>query len=407
MAIVRAFRGILYNPKKVNCSDVMSPPYDIISDELKRILYEKSPYNIVRIDCGENSPNLNKYELARKYLSKWLSEDVLIQDETENLYGYEIDYSYKNKKNVLRGLVCIVKLEELGKGIYPHEQTYSKPKVDRLSLMKYCMANTSLIFSLYRSKERITSKILEELKEPFIVATDLDSNIHKLYKISDKKIIDEIVRELKDKPIFIADGHHRYEVALEFREKMNILYPNCKDAPWNYVLMFLTNIEDNGYLILPTHRLLITPLRVEEEIKKNQDMFSLIEFNGSDIEESLENRGPKHIGLYLKENKWFILYYKGKPPKHLPDELGKLDVILVEEIILKLFPKKEVCYETDIEKSIKFVKEGKCDAVFILRSTKVEEIERVALKGLRMPPKSTYFYPKLLTGMIINSFNKT
>lgn len=404
MAIIKPFKGILYNPEKVHGTDVMCPPYDIISDELRKALYERNPYNIVRIDYGENPPEGNKYEIAKNYFNQWLKEKILIQDEVESLYGYEIDYSYKNRKKTLRGIVCLVKLERLGEGIYPHEQTYSKPKSDRLLLMKHCMANTSLIFSLYRSKEKVTSTVLENLKNPYITAVDLDGNNHKLYKIADKNLIQGIVEELKDKPIFIADGHHRYEVALEFRDEMNKLYPLHGDPPWNYVLMFLTNIEDDGYLILPTHRLLTTSLAVKEEIAKNSHMFSLIEFNGTDIEESLENRGPTHIGVYLKENQWFIIQYKGTPPQHLPEQLRNLDVTILEEVILKLFPDKEVCYEINIEKSVKLVKEKKCDAVFVLRSTKVEEIEKVALNGLRMPPKSTYFYPKLLTGMIINSF---
>jgi len=406
MTIIKPFKGIVYNPEKVHGDDVMSPPYDIISDELKEALYNKSPYNIVRIDYGKNSPGIDKYALAKEYLNKWLEEGILVQEKEPCFYAYEIQYSYKNKRKTLRGIIGTLKLEELGKGIYPHEQTYSKPKTDRLNLMKACMANTSLIFSIYRSKERITSQILENLEDPYIEAKDLNGNIHRLFKIKGQSLIEKIMEEFKDKAIFIADGHHRYEVALEFKKQMNEIYPEQKDPPWDYVLMFLTNIEDDGYLILPTHRLLSTPLPVKEELDKQRDIFNLFEFNeNEDIQEAVEKMGPKNIGVYLKDNKFYILQYKGPCLDCLPEELRDLDVTILEEVILKkMFPQKEVCYDIDIEKGIKMVKEGKCDAIFILRATKVEEIERVALKGLRMPPKSTYFYPKLLTGMVINSF---
>lgn len=405
MTIVKPFKGIVYNPEKIIGDDVMCPPYDIISDEIKNMLYSKSPYNIIRIDYGKNSPGIDKYCLAKQYLQQWLEDGILVQEKEPCFYGYEVQYSYKNKKKTLRGLVATVRLEELGKGIYPHEQTYSKPKTDRLNLMKACMANTSLIFSIYRSKEKITSQILENLKNPYIQAKDLDGNIHRLFKINESAQISKIVEEFKNKPIFIADGHHRYEVALEFKKEMNKLYPDREDAPWNYVLMFLTNIEDDGYLILPTHRLLTTPLPVKEQLEKQSD-FYLFEFNeDEDIQEAIEKMGPKNIGVYLKDDKFYILQYRGPSLDYLPEELRTLDVNILEEVILKkIFPQKEVCYDIDIEKGIKMVKEGKCDAIFILRATKTEEIERVALAGLRMPPKSTYFYPKLLTGMIINSF---
>lgn len=408
MAILKPFRGILYNPKKVKADEVMCPPYDIISDELREELYRKSPYNIVRIDYGKDYSNLDKYKIARELFNEWLKEGILIQDEKPIFYGYKVDYNYRNKSKTLRGIITLVKLEELGNGIFPHEQTYSKPKEDRLNLMRACMANTSLIFSIYRSKAKVTTQMLEKLDSPYLQAKDLDGNIHSIYKILDEEEIKVIKEELIEKPLFIADGHHRYEVALEFKREMDRLYSTSEDAPWNYILMFLTNIEEDGYLILPTHRLLSTPLSVKESFLRNSN-FLIKEIGNklNDIEELLENEGMQSFAVYLKDNKWYIIKYIGSPLESIPVELRNLDVTVLEEIILKnLFPQREICYDIDINKAMKFVDEGKCDAIFVLRSTKVEEIERVALAGLRMPPKSTYFYPKLLTGMIMNSFKK-
>lgn len=407
MAIVKPLRGILYNPQKINGDDVVCPPYDIISDDLREQLYLKSPYNIIRIDYAKNELNINKYTLAKELLEKWLEENILLRDSEPLFYGYEIDYKFKKKQKTLRGLIALVKLEELGNGIFPHEQTYSKPKADRLNLMKSCMANTSIIFSIYRSKDRKSSKILENLKNPYLQAKDLYGNVHKIFKISNNNN-SEIIEEFKEKAIFIADGHHRYEVALEFKREMEQLYGIQDDAPWNYVLMFLANVEDDGYLILPTHRLLSTPIPVKEQIEKcSFCQLSEIEEIFLDIEEFIENIGHGSFGLYLKDKKWYVLKYIGQSLDHLPQELKNLDVTILEEAILKkLFPQREICYDIDIQKGMKLVQQEKCDAIFVLRSTKVEDIERVAIAGLRMPPKSTYFYPKLLTGMVINSFKK-
>ncbi|MCX8034140.1 MAG: DUF1015 domain-containing protein [Thermodesulfovibrio sp.] len=405
MAILKPFKGILYNSKKVKADDVVCPPYDIISDELRDELYRKSPFNIVRIDYGKNDESSDKYALAKFFFHKWLKEEILIQDETQCFYGYEVNYRYKNKDKILRGLIALVKLEELGDFVYPHEQTYSKPKADRLNLMRACMANTSLIFTIYRSKEKLTSKILEELENLYIQAKDLDGNIHSIYKISDETKIKDIIEEFKGKPLFIADGHHRYEVALDFKREMESLYPEAEDAPWNYVLMFLSNIEDNGYLILPTHRLLSTPYPVKEVIINSQNFtIKQLDENFTDIEELVENEEPLSFGVYLNDKKWYLIKYIGPSLDYLPEELRNLDVSVLEEAVLKaLFPQREICYDINIKKAMKLIDENKCDAIFVLRSTKVEDIERVAFKGIRMPPKSTYFYPKLLTGMIINS----
>lgn len=405
MAILKPFRGILFNPHKVVGDDVVCPPYDVISEELREELYKKSPYNIIRIDYAKNDPSVDKYKQAREFLQIWTEQKILIRDHSPRFYGYEIDYEYKKKRKTLRGLIGLVRLEELGKGIFPHEQTYSKPKADRLNLMKSCMANTSLIFSIYRSHDRITSKILEKLESPHLEARDLSGNIHRIYKIPEQENSD-IIEEFKDKAIFIADGHHRYEVALEFKSEMESIHGTKEDAPWNYVMMFLANVEDQGYMILPTHRLLSTLLPVKELIESQEYLrLSPIEEEFSDIEEYIEQRGPSNFGLYIRDKKWYVLQYVGPSIDYLPPEIRNLDVTILEEAILKrLFPTREICYDIDIKKGVNMVNENKCDAIFVLRATNVEDIERVAKAGLRMPPKSTYFYPKLLTGMIINSF---
>jgi uncharacterized protein (DUF1015 family) len=405
MAKIIPFKGILYNSGKVSGDDVIAPPYDIISPEQREVLYQKSPYNIIRIDFGKDMPNddekNNKYTRAKEYMDKWLKEGIFLRDEKECFYAYESEYTVSGEKKRLRGIVALVKIEELGKGIYPHEATHSKPKTDRLNLMRACKANISPIYSLYKSKEMITSSIIENIKDaPLISAHDFDGAIHRLYRISDSLAIKSIIDELSDKPVFIADGHHRYEVALEYKKEMG-------EGPWDYVMMFLANMVEEGITILPTHRM-IKGIKREEVLSRLKPDFD-VESCGleCDIKKKLILEGKNTIGLYLGSNEnWYILRYKGTDLEDVEPPLKDLDVVILQELIIKKdLGITDVAYEMDIEKSLRKVKKGDFDAVFFLNPTRVEDVEKVALAGKRMPPKSTYFYPKLLTGLVINKFN--
>ncbi|BCB95166.1 hypothetical protein JZK55_00880 [Dissulfurispira thermophila] len=411
MAKIIPFRGILYNPAKVSGDEVIAPPYDVITPEYRDVLYNKSPYNIVRVDFGKELPNDtngdNKYTRARGFFEHWIKQGILVQDANPMFYAYEIDYNLYGKNKTLRGLMSLVKIEELGKGVFPHEATHAKPKADRLNLMRACLANISPIYSLYNSPEKITSSILNNIKDkPYISARDIDGAVHKLYKIQDKLQIDAIIKELSDKPIFIADGHHRYEVALEFFKEMG-------DGPWEYVLMFLANISDEGIAILPTHRLIKGITNANEILHKLQ-----MDFEIETIKDNIESEDPENqkifwgaesgcrFGLYIgKERQWYILKYRGTDLKDIEPALKNLDVVVLHELILKRdLGITNVTYEMDVKEAIKRTDDGEFDAAFFLRPTSVDDVERVALSGLRMPPKSTYFYPKLLTGMVINKF---
>ncbi|MEW6738285.1 MAG: DUF1015 domain-containing protein [Nitrospirota bacterium] len=404
MAKIIPFRGILYNPAKVSGDEVIAPPYDVITSEYRDVLYQKSPYNIVRIDFGKELPDdagsTNKYNRARDSFEQWLKEGILVRDEKPAFYAYEIDYSLYGENKTLRGILAMVKIEELGKGVYPHEATHSKPKADRLNLMRSCLANISPIYSLYNSPEKITSMILDGIEEaPYISAHDAAGAVHKLYRISEESHIDSIIKELSDKAVFIADGHHRYEVAMEFKREMG-------EGPWEYVLMFLANMSDAGIAILPTHRM-VKGIKREDVLGRLEPDFA-IQTCGleCDIVERLSHEGKNTFGLYLGSNeRWYILKYKGTDLEDVPSVLRSLDVVVLHELIIKKdLGITDVAYEMDIAESIKRVRKGDFDAVFFLNPTGVDDVEGVALSGLRMPPKSTYFYPKLLTGMVINSF---
>ena len=409
MAEIVPFKGVLYNMSKVSGEDVIAPPYDIIAPEYKEKLYSKSPYNSVRIDFGKelegDNDSHNKYTRASGYLNSWLKDGILHGSKAPAFYGYEIEYRVKDSRKKLRGFFSLVRLEELGRGVYPHECTHSKPKADRLNLLRTCRANISPIFSLYNSPEKKASEIINRvmLLKPYMEAKDSDGAVHRLWVVEAEEDIETIRDDLKGKPVFIADGHHRYETALEFKKEMN------GRGGWDYVLMFLANMSDEGLTILPAHRLVKNlpenPLDVLSEhftveILSAQD----------DITGALS--GYEHaIGFcYRNSDKLYLLRHKGHKGAGLENinpALKELDVTILHELIFKkLLNITEVTYEMDTAKTREMVRKGIYDGAFFLNPTGVKDVERVALSGERMPPKSTYFYPKLSTGMVIYKFSE-
>jgi len=411
MAEIIPFRGILYNVSRVSAEDVLAPPYDVITPEYREALYMQSPYNIVRIDFGKEHPGDdqtdNKYTRARKYLDTWLKEGVLVRSEKPSIYAYEMSYTINGERKNLLGFLCLVKLEELGKrSIFPHECTHSKPKKDRLNLMRSCGANTSPIFSLYKSLGGRISDILGKVSvtRPYMECENIAGDLHRLWQIDDAGQIETIRQELQDKAIFIADGHHRYETAFEYYKEMSAKESPTSAKPFDHVLMFLADMMDEGLTILPTHRLL-------KEIPSDIDEILSEFFEVANVKDDFRIRenlsGEKRaFGFFRRgDNIWHILKYKGGNLSDIHPDLRGIDVIILHELVLKKMLKtEEIGYEMDIQRALEKVRSGEFKAAFFLNPTGVEDVEKSALSSVRMPPKSTYFYPKLLTGLTINKF---
>jgi uncharacterized protein (DUF1015 family) len=417
MAEVVPFKGVLFNVpqiSKVSGEDLLAPPYDIITPEYQEELYNKSPYNIVRVDFGKtlssDDSRENKYTRASACLEGWLREQALISSKTPCFYSYEISYTIDKEQKRLWGILGLVKLEALGKGnIYPHEYTHSKPKKDRLDLMRICRANISPIFSLYHSEEKKVSGILSEInsKTSYIEAVDRDGSIHRLWEISDPNAIVTIKREFEGKALFIADGHHRYETALEYQKEMREKEGAAGGPrPYDYVLMFLANTAEEGLTILPTHRLVKNiPSDALDLLSGDFEIKELSE----DIDIAGAIAGKRDVyGLYTGGKKWYYLEYKGEGIYGVPAALKNLDVTILHDLIFKqLLDIDRVSYEMDVRKCLQSVRDGEYEAAFFLNPTQVCDVEQVALASLRMPPKSTYFYPKLMTGLVLNIFKNT
>jgi len=414
MTEVVPFKGILYNVSKISSiEEVLAPPYDIIAPEYKEALYKRNPFNIVRIDYGKDMPGdneiNNRYSRARKYLNTWMHKGILIQSKKPSFYVYTMTYEINNQKKQLVGFLGLLRLEELGRGsIYPHECTYSTPKRDRLELLRSCNANISPIFSLYKSTEgQVTALFTRIIKssKPYFELKDADGAIHRLWQVDKKKDITTISKELENKQIFIADGHHRYETALEYQREMKARRPSHKGKEaFDYVLMFFANILDKGLTILPTHRLV---KEVPRDINtKLSEYFHLTYITDNfDIAKRLSEK-KNVFGFFSNDkNGWYLLQYKDNLSEINPN-IRDIDVIILHEVVFKkILQVTEIGYEMDLNKALEKVRKRQYGAAFFLNPTQVADVEKAAFSSVRMPPKSTYFYPKLLTGVVINSFS--
>ncbi len=409
MTEVVPFKGILYDNLQVTGSQVIAPPYDIITPAMRETLYGLSPYNIVRIDAGmdlpEDNETENKYGRARALYAEWLSSGVLRRDGSHAFYAYRMEYADRGERKALTGLFGLVKLVELGEGVYPHEATHSKPKHDRLSLMDALGANTSPVFSLYEGPAPATASALNSAAAgpAYLQATEADGTVHSLWPVRDAAKIEAIRAELKGRKIFIADGHHRYETALDYRDSSRRKSGASADQalPTDYVMMFLADITDPALTVLPTHRL----VRVDVSGLKDKlsHFFDIEKLDANaDIPASIAGL-PRTFGMYAGGNR-YRLTLKGGDLSDINPTLSGLDVVVLHELVFgRLLSIDAIAYEMDPATVLGKVKSGEYDAAFFLNPTPVGAVQAVAASRLRMPPKSTYFFPKIQTGFVMNS----
>jgi len=441
MAEVIPFRGILYNTEKIrSLADVATPPYDVISGEEQIYFHNRHPHNIIRLILGiekESDDEMNsRYTRAAAFFNKWLADGVLVEDNSPAFYLSSVEFSIENSLIRRFGITACVRLEPFEKGIIlPHEKTFSKVKSERLKLMKACHANFSPVFSLFPGKIE-TLTILE--KSAFsgtanIDFTDDKGNRHLLWKITDPVIQEEISDAYKNKILYIADGHHRYETALNYREWVSKNNPEFSEThPANFIMMYLCSMEDPGLIIMPAHRMLTgvkeSNLHGFKHNASNYFDIAEIPFDPQLPDKSVEmfisalrSESPtSKIGVFIKNrNILYILSLKQqvmetKYGNELPESLMHLDVTVLTKLILPEIvgfdqagfdDEKLITYTSSDNDAIDQISSGKCDIAFILNPTKIEQVQRIAGEGLIMPRKSTYFYPKVITGQVINKLS--
>lgn len=417
MPEIRPLRGIRYNVDRIGrLADVVTQPYDQITDEMEIEYRRRSSYsfvNMVLTHYADGHDRPVEYENARRSAENWLREGILLQDPEPSLYPYFQSFSIDDRTYVRKGFMCCLRLEELGKGgILPHEQTLSKPKADRLELTRRTRRDFEPVFLLYTDRDNQVMKQIEAAcgDVPLCDVTDDNQVVHRLWRVSDARLIRDVTRHLRSSTMVIADGHHRYETAYTYRNELGNIAP---DHPANYKLVTLVNIADDGLVVLPTHRLVMgldgfKTERLREKIAGDFDVKAV-------TRESLGNElraCPSHAyGCYAREAAYLLTARNTNMLRDLlPDRspaYRDLDVVILHALILEralgIAPEKieeHVRYQRGLEETLSRVDTGEFQCCFLMNPTRPEQVREVAEHGERMPQKSTDFYPKLISGLV-------
>ncbi|MDR1695850.1 MAG: DUF1015 domain-containing protein [Endomicrobium sp.] len=404
MAEVKPFSAVRYS--KENISNLICPPYDVINDAEKKRLQKLSPYNIVNIELSDPKGKKNKYANAADIFKTWLAGGVLKQDDKPAYYFYEQVFKDQGKKMTRRGFFAALKLVDphSGKGaVKPHEKTLAKPKADRLSLLKAVKANISPIFGLFDDEKRVMVELCKKAakKVPSASAKDKEGVFHKLWVVTDEKILKTVEKYLAAKKMFIADGHHRYETAWNYSQEQKAKDKKYSaDKAYNYVLTYLCPMEDPGISIWPTHRVIGEPKDLEADIEKYFDVHPAKDFqklSKKEIQPLMIFKGGKSRVLTVKSESILkkAMPDKGKAYRNLA--VSALHYVLIPDIEAAEF----TYVKNDKEALALARKTGKI--AIIVPATPVESLKAISLNNEMMPQKSTYFYPKLASGIVIKN----
>ena len=424
MSKIKAFKAVVYNPEKIkDFNQVVCPPYDVISPLAQEVLHERSSYNFIHMDLAKDSASDDKYRRAAGLFRDWLKDKVLIQDERSGIYFYSQQYIIRGEKKTRLGFISLLRLgDEKESVVFGHENTHSEAKQDRFKLLKQVKANLSPIFVIFLDKKRIIQRIFQKYisdKEPFIEVVDDEKTLHRLWRLDSPEVLDVIENSMSNENMFIADGHHRYEVSCAYRdlmrEKLGAQFTGEED--FNYCLSYFTNTDTRGLSISPIHRLftLEAELDLSDFISKAKEYFDVDQVKDRvRFFFLLEKAGcTEHLLGVYKDKKYFLLRLKNikildKIIADKPKEYRSLDVAILNHLVLKnilsfdLDNLPQVRYNPDPEEFIREVDADPLKVAFFLNPVKIGQIIEVALGGNKMPPKSTYFYPKVLSGLVVN-----
>ncbi len=426
MADFRPFRALRYRtPVADDIASLVAPPYDVIDAAEQSALHERSPYNVVRLELGESRTDdgerANKYTRAAAALSAWRSAGVLAQDEAPAFYEYVLEFEHEGTYCRRRHIFGLLRLEPWEAGeIRPHEETMAKPKEDRLQLLRHLRANVSPVFVVARRtivSGSTSSELLIDMMTP-------DSQRHALSAIHQTEAI---IKALREQALYILDGHHRYETALAYRDECRAHAANWTgEEPENFVLAAVTAVDDPGLLCLPTHRLVQPPVPAPDAIERLARYFDVTDttpksYNGTALLRLLARvsaagvTGTAFGALGLEEGRLHLLTLRDAAAVRALMPAGShvwksLEVNVLEHAVLRntlgiTAGKGAVEYTQDASRAMRDVEAGRWPLAFLLNATKVEQMLAVADAGEKMPAKSTYFYPKLPTGLVLHAFD--
>lgn len=442
MALIAPFRGLRYNPEKIErLEEVVTPPYDVIDERAQAAFLARNPFNMIQLDLSKNVTAAGmtdeRYSRSRQLLDEWQRQGVLTRDNRPAIYLYYIDYQHPSGRRLTRkGLVCLTGLAEFSEGIVkPHEQVFRGVVTDRLRLLDACRTQFSQVFSLYPDATGEVMALLEGAREPEPLGQceDKDGCRHSLWRVTDPAVLGRARQLFHDKCLYIADGHHRYNTALQMRELMAQRQGGvAADSPFNFIMMYLCAMEDPGLSVLPTHRLVRLPAtRADELVARLAPSFAVEEIRGGTREVLMAEvlarmdelrASTSSFGLYHPgEDRCFLLVIRAGQMEtaglaEMAAELRQLDVVVLSELVLerclgldhhRCEEEHLIDYFSDpdeaLDKAVKESLERERDSVvFLMNNTLVSQVRQVSDAGLIMPHKSTYFYPKIMTGLVMN-----
>ncbi len=442
MATVEAFRGIRYNPQRLaSLAEVVTPPYDVITADQQAAYYARSPYNVIRVELGQKLPDDNEaknaHTRAHEYLQAWQSQGVLIRDRQPSFYLVSTRYPTAEGQATRWGLIAQVGLEPFSAHghILPHEQTFPAIKSERLGLMRASGMNTSPIFALFDDRDQLMNRLRKYAHDlrPLIEFEDDSGARHCMWRLADQGRNTNIQAAFTNRRLYIADGHHRYETCLAYRDERAQDDQNYNDRhPANGTLMYISSMQDPGLQVLPTHRVLPTvdvPLR-QAFIQRAESHFDIqpIAMDPDDAATAARRLSaaldgvPAESGLGVAIRGDERLYrLKLRPDAatriyadDLPSPLRRLNVTLLSEFVFpkllemdsaKLDNAQSVHFRHDAADTLAQVRRGTYDMAFILKATPVEQVRAIAEAGLSMPRKTTYFAPKVITGLVMRALH--
>ena len=433
MAEAQPFRGLRYCPgAAANLADLLSPPYDVISPEAQRFLLQRHPANIVRLELSperpDDTPQDNRYTRAAATLSRWLTEGIVAVDAEPSFYVYDQEFFRGGRLLLRRALLARVRLEPWEKGVVrPHEHTMSAPKEDRLQLLRHCRTTLSPVFALYRDPDgRVRAAISRvDGAAPLAQALEPGGERHTLYGLSDDASVGAIRDLLSDRTLYVADGHHRYETALAYREERRAAGWTGEE-PENFAFMALTAAEDDGLVVLPIHRVVRLSAIPEDLAARFEGPFAVEDLGpvhaGGPLRKALDRlseaggKGPAYVAVGPGPSRLRLLRPRDPAalaaslPPGTPPAWRSLDVAILQHAVLdgllgigaaRLDRGDALEYTEDGADALEAVASGRAPLAFLVNATPVEQILAVADTGERMPQKSTFFYPKLATGLVM------
>ena len=416
MADIRPFRGIRYSVDRVGDLDkVITQPYDKVTPELKQDYLGRHENTYVKLILPDGK---DRYKASGELCSKWLAHGVLERDDKPALYVYHQEFSVGDLHTTRKGFIGVFRVDEFEKGtVLPHERTLSKAKADRLDLTRASRKDFEQIFMLYSDPERKVDALLAPTGDPDITGTDDFGVVHRVWTLTDEDRIRTVQEKMKDMVLLIADGHHRYETALTFRQEIEAKDPGLSpDAALRFKTAAFVNVADPGLVIFPTHRL-VKNLEADWDQRRTAfaDCFDMTEVADAEAEAKLKAAGSQAFVLHLGKGRSWLMKLKDKECVDRYVEAGRssdykdLDVTILHSVIIEnlLGISKEqiedhIKYEREAEKAMARVDSAEFQACFLMNPTRVEQVQTLSAKGERMPQKSTDFYPKLISGLVFH-----